>query len=205
MFRQLKCIAAVVAASALWAVPAAAEEIDVSTITCGEFVNVLKASDKADQGKLKKSAAAKADAMATQMGVILIWLHGYNAPEDRGTVMDPAHVSSYAEKLIAFCMKNAKIGLKTASEKFSGENSPKLSKAAFDVSTMKCSVIKDGTDDTTGMAIAWLAGWHAGIADDSTFDIDALGQKAGQFGDYCAKNPSKGFATAAKAVFGEAK
>ncbi|HLQ89164.1 MAG TPA: HdeA/HdeB family chaperone [Xanthobacteraceae bacterium] len=201
MFRVVKCALAGATLSLFAVAPASAEAIDVSTITCGEMIESVtgafpKNPDKAAPANPSQERAAQ------KMGVIMIWLHGYNASEDRGTVLDYAQVKSYAEELGAFCALNPKIGLMTAAKKYSGDNAPKPSRDAVDVSTIKCSALKDGANEKLSVAIIWLGGWQAGVDDESTFDFEEFGEDITKFAEFCAKNPSKGFVTAAKDVFG---
>jgi hypothetical protein len=90
----------------------------------------------------------------------------------------------------------------TASERYTGDNAPKPSKSAVDVSTIKCSALKDGADDKLSVAIIWLNGWQASVDDDSALDFEEFACELTKFAEFCAENPSKGFVTAAKEVFG---
>ncbi len=187
--------------------PASAEGVDVSTITCKEMIDTMLKAGGQNTGKAKKAAAkssgAEEDKAAQKMGVLLVWLNGHNASEDCGMVIDFQHLGSYVEKLSDYCLKNPKIGLMTAAEKFTGDNMPKPSKKAVDVSVLKCNSITAEPDEETSLSIIWLAGWHAALNNETTFDLDEFQNKMGKFGEFCAANPTKGFNTAAKAVFTE--
>jgi acid stress chaperone HdeB len=82
-------IAAVVAAAS----PAPAQVIDVSTITCKDFV-------------------ARKDAMVS----IVMWLSGYYTKDDDPTVIDFDKVKAKADKLADYCAKNPAVGLVPAAE-----------------------------------------------------------------------------------------
>ena len=148
MMRLLKIAAATAALSFASALPSSAESIDVSTITCKELIDTAQAtSGQATSGADKKlfTAAPAADVAkekaAQQMGVLMFWLYGFNALQDNGPVVDFTALEAYVEKLGDFCKNNPKMGIVTASEKFSGANAPKASKEAVDVSTLKCSAV----------------------------------------------------------------
>ncbi len=205
MMRFLKIAAATAALSFASALPSNAESVDVSTITCKELMDTAEAASGSDKKLFTKTSGADAgkDKAAEKMGVLMLWLYGFNAPQDNGPVIDFAALEGYVEKLGDFCKSNPKIGLVTASEKFSGKNAPKPSKDAVDVSTLKCSVVKSEMDNQTAASILCLAGWYAANDNDTSFDFDDLGSKMKSFGEYCAKNPNKGFNSAARAVFQE--
>jgi HdeA/HdeB family len=179
--------------------PSAAEAVDVSTVTCKELVDVAQsAADSSSKVSTNKDSSG--DVAAAKMGVMMIWMYGYNAANDQGTIVDYPAIDTYVGKLAEYCAKNPKVGLITASEKFSGDNAPEHSKEAVDISTTKCSAVKE-VDEKTAIALMWLAGWHAASENEPMFDFEQFGQKLEKFGEYCAKNPNKGFNTAAKAVF----
>ena len=205
MIRLLKIAVTAAALSLASALPSSAESVDVSTITCKDLMDTAEAASNSDKKLFAKTSSADAskDKAAEQMGVLMFWLYGFNAPQDNGPVIDFAALEGYVEKLGDFCKSNPKIGLVTASEKFSGKNAPKPSKDAVDVSTLKCSVVKSEMDNQTAASILWLAGWYAANDNDTSFDFDDLGSKMKSFGEYCAKNPNKGFNSAARAVFQE--
>ena len=55
------------------------------------------------------------------MGLILVWLHRHNVSNDRGTLLDHAHLSAYLEKLGGFCAANPGKGFATAAKAVFGE------------------------------------------------------------------------------------
>ena len=82
-------ISAVVAAAS----PAPAQVIDVSTISCKDFL-------------------ARKDAMVS----IMMWLSGYYTRDDDPTVIDFDKVKAKADKLADYCAKNPAAGLVQAAE-----------------------------------------------------------------------------------------
>jgi acid stress chaperone HdeB len=86
--------AALVAAALAMASPAPAQVVDLSTITCKDFL------------------AAKKDAVVA----IVMWLSGYYTKDDDPAVIDFDKVKAKAEKLADFCTKNPTVGLITAAE-----------------------------------------------------------------------------------------
>ena len=82
-------ISAVVAAAS----PAPAQVIDVSTISCKDFL-------------------ARKDAMVS----IMMWLSGYYTRDDDPTVIDFDKVKAKADKLADYCAKNPAVGLVQAAE-----------------------------------------------------------------------------------------
>jgi acid stress chaperone HdeB len=82
-------ISAVVAAAS----PAPGQVIDVSTISCKDFL-------------------ARKDAMVS----IMMWLSGYYTRDDDPTVIDFDKVKAKADKLADYCAKNPAVGLVQAAE-----------------------------------------------------------------------------------------
>ena len=83
----------------LAAVPARAEKIDLSTMTCKKFVESSK----------------------EEIGIILTWLDAYYKDEDDPPVIDTEKFQNNARKLGAYCGANPNIGLITATDKLFGE------------------------------------------------------------------------------------
>ena len=83
-------IAAVVAAAS----PAPAQVVDLSTITCKDFV------------------AAKKEVVVA----LMMWLSGYYTKDDDPAVIDFDKVKAKTDKLVDYCSKNPTIGLVTAAE-----------------------------------------------------------------------------------------
>jgi acid stress chaperone HdeB len=78
----------------LLAAPAHAQKLDLSTITCKQFIESSKEN----------------------IGLILMWLTGYMADTDDPPVVDFDKMKTDGEKLGAYCAKNPTIGLMTAAE-----------------------------------------------------------------------------------------
>ena len=86
--------AAIVAAVMVVATPASAQKLDLSTVKCKEFLESSKEN----------------------IGMILMWLHGYYTDEDAAPIVDFDKMKSDAEKLGEYCAKNPEAGLITAVE-----------------------------------------------------------------------------------------
>ena len=76
------------------ATPVSAQKLDLSTVTCKQFVESSKEN----------------------IGLILMWLHGYWTDADDPPIIDFDRLQSDAEKLGAYCGKNPNNGLITAAE-----------------------------------------------------------------------------------------
>ena len=74
------------------ATPASAQKLDLSTVTCKQFLESSKEN----------------------IGFILMWLHGYWTDEDDPPIIDFDRLTSDADKLGAYCAKNPTSGLITA-------------------------------------------------------------------------------------------
>ena len=79
--------------------PAAAEKIDLSTMTCKQFLS----KDK------------------DEVGIILTWLDAYYKEEDDPPVIDTDKFVKNAGKLGGYCANNPTIGLITATDKLFGK------------------------------------------------------------------------------------
>ncbi len=91
----MRCTKALlVGAAVALASPAPAQVIDLSTITCKDFL------------------AAKKEAVAA----ILMWLSGYYTKDDDPPVIDFDKVKAKTDKLADYCAKNPTVGLITAAE-----------------------------------------------------------------------------------------
>jgi len=77
-----------------WSVPAAADDIDLSTWTCKQFLS-----------------ASKVD-----IGVILAWLDGYYKDEDDPPVIDTEQFAANAKMLGNYCAAHPDAGLITATD-----------------------------------------------------------------------------------------
>ena len=96
----MKTMLMLAAATMLWAAgPAQAQQLDLATIKCKEFV----ASDK------------------ETVGYILMWLIGYYAEEDDPPVVDFDKMKQSGGKLGAYCGTNPDHSLITAADKVLGK------------------------------------------------------------------------------------
>ena len=76
------------------ATPAQAQKVDLSTITCKQFLEMKQES----------------------ISLILMWMAGYYADQDAPAVVDFDKMKEDAEKLGKYCAQNPTIGLITAAE-----------------------------------------------------------------------------------------
>ncbi len=91
----MKILSAILVAVAFAvATPAHAQKLDLSTVTCKQFIE----SDK--------------DTIA----LILMWMAGYFADQDDPPIVDFGKMKEDAQTLGAYCAKNPTIGLITAAE-----------------------------------------------------------------------------------------
>ena len=90
----MKSLAAAVLAVALLAAPAQAQKVDISTITCKEFL---------DSGK-------------ETIGLFLMWMDAYFRDEDSPAVIDFDKMKDVGGKLGAACAKAPTMGLITIAE-----------------------------------------------------------------------------------------
>lgn len=79
--------------------PAAAEKLDLSTITCKKFLEYDKEN----------------------IGLLLTWLEGYYSADDDDPVIDFQKMAENGKALGAECAKEPSIGLITAAEKIYGK------------------------------------------------------------------------------------
>lgn len=86
-------------ATLLLAAPAGAEQIDLSTRTCKQFV-------ESDKDEIK---------------VVLTWLDAYYKGENDPAVIDTDKLTANARKLGEYCATNPTIGLITATDKLFGK------------------------------------------------------------------------------------
>ena len=91
----MKILSAIITATVLAAVtPAQAQKVDLSTITCKQFLEMNKES----------------------IGGILMWMAGYYSDQDASPIVDFDKMKEDAEKLAGYCAKNPTVGLITAAE-----------------------------------------------------------------------------------------
>ncbi len=89
----MKYLLTLSAAAMLWtAAPARAEQLDLSTIKCKEFVNSGKEN----------------------IGLILMWLEGFYSDQDAKPIVDFDKMASDGQKLGEYCGKNPDHSLITA-------------------------------------------------------------------------------------------
>ena len=82
------------AAALVAAAPAQAQKVDLSTITCKQFLEMNQQS----------------------ISLILMWMAGYYADQDASAVVDFDKMKEDATKLGAYCKENPNVGLITAAE-----------------------------------------------------------------------------------------
>jgi acid stress chaperone HdeB len=85
-------LGAVMALMLAAATPASAQKLDLSTVTCKQFL---------ESGK-------------ENIGLVLVWLQGYWTDEDDPPILDFDKMKGDAEKLGAYCATNPASGLITA-------------------------------------------------------------------------------------------
>lgn len=91
----MKTLLLLTAAVSLWtATPTRAQQLDLSTVKCSEFV---------DSGK-------------DTIGLILMWLEGYYSDADAKPVVDFDKMKTNGEKLGEYCGKNPEHSLITAAD-----------------------------------------------------------------------------------------
>ena len=174
--------------AAIFMAPAAlAKPVDASTVTCTEMLEV--ATTKGDDAAKKESQA--------RIGLMLIWMQGYKAPADHGTVADVKSIMGGIDRVVDMCSKTPNFGLMTVTEKLWAADA-EVSKDAVDLSTVTCTAwLKTNDTDRTGM-VMWLLGYHAAVAEDPMFELDAVGEKVKNLATYCTENPDMGLVTASE-------
>ncbi|MBN8920782.1 MAG: hypothetical protein J0H62_08915 [Rhizobiales bacterium] len=90
----MKLLAAVAVAFALSATPSAAQKIDLSTVTCKDFL---------ESGQ-------------ENISYILMWLHGFYTGSDDPPIIDFDKMKERGAKLGEYCRANPTNGLITAAE-----------------------------------------------------------------------------------------
>jgi acid stress chaperone HdeB len=90
--KHLKAIAIVALLAAVS--PAHAQKVDLSTITCKQFLEMKQES----------------------VSLILMWMAGYYADQDAPPIVDFDKMREDAGKLAGYCAKNPGVGLITAAE-----------------------------------------------------------------------------------------
>ena len=90
----MKLAYVVVAAALLAASSARAQVVDMSTITCADFLS----------------------RPPEQMANIMFWLEGYYTEDDDPTTIDFAEFRSTLEKLMLYCKDNPTVGVLTAAD-----------------------------------------------------------------------------------------
>jgi acid stress chaperone HdeB len=91
----VKIVSAIVTAVAIAAaMPAQAQKVDLSTISCKQFLDMDR----------------------DNISLILMWMAGYYADQDAPAVVDFDKMKEDAKKLGDYCRENPTIGLITAAE-----------------------------------------------------------------------------------------
>ena len=164
--------------------PASAKEVDASTVTCTEMLDVASRKDKDDKDESK-----------ARIGVMLIWMQGFQTPADHGTVADIKAIMGDIDRVVEMCTQTPNLGLMTVTEKLWAEDS-EPSKDATDLSTVKCDDMMKMNDADRTSAVMWLLGYNAAVDKDPMFDLDAVGEKVKNLATYCTENPEMGLVTA---------
>lgn len=165
--------------------PAAAETLDVSTITCQDLTNVSNAGSENDQ---------------YGMGAILYWIAGYSGTDEQATVIDFDSLRADFDKIVSACKEQPKVGVLTVSERFLGENATAQGNGAIDLATITCEAVQKSdkkNEEGLGLILMWIAGYHAGTNSDRVFDSEAFMKSMKEIGEYCTENPKVGLMTAA--------
>jgi acid stress chaperone HdeB len=91
----VKILSAIVTAAMLAAAtPAQAQKVDLSTISCKQFLEMNRES----------------------ISLILMWMAGYYSDQDAPPIVDFDKMKENATKLAGYCAKNPEVGLITAAE-----------------------------------------------------------------------------------------
>ena len=91
----MKLLSAILIAAALaTAMPAQAQKLDLTTITCKQFLDMNQ----------------------DNISLILMWMAGYYSEEDAPAIVDLDKMKEDASKLGAYCRDNPTVGLITAAE-----------------------------------------------------------------------------------------
>lgn len=99
MMRFTPALATVLIGAFALAAPAAAQKVDLSTITCKDFF----------------------EGPQDRVSYVVMWLDGYYANEDDPPVVDFDRMKKRVEELAVYCAKNQTIGLGTAAEEILGK------------------------------------------------------------------------------------
>lgn len=182
--RRILAAALAVTLSLMLSVPASAKAVDASTVTCTEMLAIASAGDS------KENSESQA-----RIGVMLMWMQGYQAPADHGTVADVKAIMGDIDRVVEMCTKSPNLGLMTVTEKlWDGDSEP--SKEAVDLSTVKCDAMLKANDTERASMVVWLLGYNAAVDEDPMFDLDAVGEKVTNLATYCTENPEMGLVTA---------
>ncbi|MBX9685037.1 MAG: HdeA family protein [Hyphomicrobium sp.] len=176
---------AIVAVMASHPSPARSEILDASTVTCQKMLDVaaLKPVSKTDEESQSK------------LGVMLIWMQGYQAPSEHGTAVDLKTIMSNIDRIVEKCTAQPNLGLMTVTQKLWDEDDA-LPTTAVDLTTVTCESMMTSKDDDRASMLIWLLGYNAFVAEDPTFDLDALGETVTSIATYCTENPTMGLVTA---------
>ncbi len=185
MRRLMVSVVSVFAAALVCVSSASAEILDASTVTCQKMLDVaaLKPVSKTDEESQSK------------LGVMLIWMQGYQAPSEHGTAVDLKTIMTNIDRIVEKCTAQPNLGLMTVSQKLWDEDDA-LPTTAVDLSTITCESMMTSKDDDRASMLIWLLGYNAFVAEDPTFDLDALGETVTSIATYCTENPTMGLVTA---------
>lgn len=172
---------------------ATAEQIDTSTISCETLHNAFE---------------SKTSENISFVNGILNWMGGYHATSDQGTVVDWAKLSAAFDQTVEYCGEHPGIGVKSASEKFMGENIEDPGTDGVDLAIITCEAVLTNKDlsKNIGDTFMWLAGYHASYNNGSTMlDIEKFIKQTSSIADYCGANPKVGLVTASEKFMDESE
>ena len=188
------CLFASICAALVWLTgpgAATAEPFDTSTLSC-------EALYKAYESKTAENLSF--------VNGILNWMGGYHATAEQGTVVDWDKLSHAFDQTVEYCGGHPGISVKTASEKFMGEEIAEAGSESVDLAIITCETVLTNKQVTKniGDTFMWLAGYHASYNNGSTMlDIEKFIKQTGEIADYCGANPKVGLVTASEKFMDE--
>lgn len=189
MRRSFSVIIAALLIAAAPTLPAQAQAIDPATATCSELTKVAASSADDKAGKDSQ----------TRIGVLLLWMAGFLAPESQGSVVDFTQLQSDIASITASCTQTPALGIKTIAAKLWERDQP-TTPNSVDISTLQCSLLTQQQDQKAAAAVLWLIGNYASEEDTPMFDMDEIGKTIEKIARQCAVNPALSVATAAEKV-----
>lgn len=189
MRRCLSVVAAALLLAGAHALPAQAQAIDPATATCGELVKVAASSPDSKAGSEGQ----------TRIGVLLLWMAGFLAPESQGSVVDFTQLEADIVSITTTCTQTPAIGIQTVAAKLWEKDQP-TTPNSVDLATLRCSLLTQQQDQTAAAGVLWLIGNYASEEDTPMFDMNEIGKSVEKIAKQCATNPALSIATAAEKV-----